>query len=73
VIGWSTERAPLESIGVPVARPPRLAAPGLRVLGEPDGWAGALSPADLLGPLVTGAADRAARLLAEDDDPDEAA
>jgi hypothetical protein len=41
-----------------------MSVPGLRVLGEPDGWAGALSPAELLGPMVVDAADAAVDLLA---------
>jgi uncharacterized Zn finger protein len=64
VLGWSLPRAPLEAVVVPAARPPRLSVPGLRVLGEPDRWAGALGPADLLGPMVVDAADAAADLLA---------
>jgi uncharacterized Zn finger protein len=68
-VGWSTERTPLDAISLPQVRTPRLTAPGLRVLGEPDGWAGALSPADLLGPLVAGAADAARALLRGDPDP----
>ncbi|CAN5218531.1 hypothetical protein BH23ACT9_BH23ACT9_11130 [soil metagenome] len=63
VIGWSTEPAPLDAVTIPPVRRPRLSAPGLRVLGEPDGWAGTLSPADLLGPLVADAADAALALL----------
>ena len=71
VLGWSTERASLEAIPLPAARAPRVTAPGLRVLGEPDGWAGALSPADLLGPLIAGAGERAAALLRDADGPQE--
>lgn len=63
VIGWSTESASLDTISIPVVKRPRMTAPGLRVLGEPDGWAGALSPADLLGPMVVGAAEAAEALL----------
>ncbi|HUG84102.1 MAG TPA: hypothetical protein VMM13_06030 [Euzebya sp.] len=63
VLGWSTESAQLDAISIPSLQRPRLDAPALRVLGEPDGWAGALSPADLLSPLVAGAAEMATDLL----------
>lgn len=63
VLGWSTEQASLDTIAIPTVRRPRLSAPGMRVLGEPDGWAGALSPADLLGPLVVDAAAAAEAIL----------
>lgn len=62
-VGWSMPSAPLGSVSVPTPRAPGLSVPALRVLGEPDGWAGALSPADLVGPMVDDAAQAAARLL----------
>jgi uncharacterized Zn finger protein len=62
--GWSLPRASLDGVAIPPVRPPRMSVPGLRVLGEPDGWAGALSPAELLGPMVVDAADAAVDLLA---------
>ncbi len=62
-VGWSMPRASLDSIAIPGVRPPRMSVPGLRVLGEPDGWKGALSPADLLGPMVEDAAGAAMDLL----------
>ncbi|MEE8603152.1 hypothetical protein [Euzebya tangerina] len=61
--GWTQPSASLDSISIPRVTVPRLSVPGLRVLGEPDGWAGALSPADLFGPLVTDGADAAVDLL----------
>lgn len=71
VLGWSMESASLDAISIPVVRRPRLSAPGIRVLGEPDGWAGALSPADLLGPLVVGAARAAEAVLQGPPPPEE--
>ena len=62
-LGWTQPSASLDSIAIPRVSTPRMSVPGLRVLGEPDGWAGALSPADLFGPLVTDAADAAVDLL----------
>ena len=74
VLGWSTERASLDAITVPPVHVPRSAAPELHVLGDPEGWAGAVSAAELFGPLVAGGASAARQLLAaatSDRDPDE--
>lgn len=65
VLGWSTEQAPLGAVPVPRVRIPRSQAPAMQVLGDPEGWAGAVSAAELFGPLVAGGAARA-RLLLED-------
>lgn len=69
-IGWSTSRVPLDAVTVPPVQTPRLSVPALRVLGEPDGWAGALSPAELMGPIVADAAE-AARTALLDEIPDD--
>jgi hypothetical protein len=58
-IGWSVPSSPLDAVTVPPIVTPRLSVPALRVLGEPDGWAGALSPADLVGQMVSDAATAA--------------
>ncbi|WP_370326208.1 hypothetical protein [Euzebya sp.] len=72
VIGWSTSRVPLDAVTVPPVQTPRLSVPALRVLCEPDGWAGALSPADLIGPIVADAAEAARQaLMGELPDDDE--
>lgn len=63
VLGWSSERAPLRSVPVPPARRPAMRAPGLAVLGDPTGWAGAISATDLFGPLIADAAKAAEDLL----------
>lgn len=64
VLGWSSERTPLEAITVPLVHVPRSAAPEMQVLGDPEGWAGAVSAAELFGPLVAGGASAARQLLA---------
>lgn len=64
-VGWSTATASVDGVSIPPVKSPRLSVPALRVLGEPEGWAGALSPTDLFGPLVTEAAAAARRLLDE--------
>lgn len=58
-IGWSVPSSSLDAVTVPPIVTPRLSVPALRVLGEPDGWAGALSPADLVGQMVSDAATAA--------------
>lgn len=68
LLGWSAAPAPLETVPMPRLAPPTQTAPGLRVLGDPEGWAGALTAAELLGPLVRDAAEEAAALLRAADD-----
>ena len=63
VIGWSAERGSLDAVPVPRVRIPRSTAPSMQVLGDPEGWAGAVSAAELFGPLVAGGASRARVLL----------
>ncbi|MGI9015933.1 MAG: hypothetical protein ACR2HR_02315 [Euzebya sp.] len=63
VIGWSMASSPLDGVTVPPVATPRLSVPALRVLGQPDGWAGTLSPADLVGPMVSDAARAAGDAL----------
>jgi uncharacterized Zn finger protein len=62
-VGWSLPSTPLDGVSIPRVTAPRMSVPALRVLGEPDGWAGALSPADLFGSMVSDAARQAADLL----------
>jgi hypothetical protein len=71
LLGWSSERSPLGAVAVPRVRIPRTDAPQLQVLGDPEGWAGALSAADLFGPLVAGGAAEARKLLTGADEVDE--
>lgn len=64
LLGWSSERQPLGNVAVPPVKHPTVGAARLRVLGDPNGWKGALSAAELFGPLVAGGADVAEQLLA---------
>lgn len=72
-LGWTTPRRPLESVGVPSLPPPRTAAPELMVLGDPEGWEGALSAHELFAPLIVAAGERAARLLEAAEEPSDPA
>lgn len=66
--GWWDARASLD--GVPVSAPARsrVAAPALRALGDPPGWAGGVSAYDLFRPLVERGASWADTLLAKAQD-----
>lgn len=59
--GWTRARAPLADVVVERAGPPSTPAAALRLLGDPPGWAGGLSAADLFGGLVEAGAEQARR------------
>lgn len=65
--GWWDARASLDAVETPGPRRPRVAAPALRTLGDPPGWAGGVSAYDLFRPLVERGADWASALLTEAD------
>ena len=54
--GWTRARATLDDLDLPLPRPPATDAGALRLRGDPPGWAGGVSAAELLGPLVAQAA-----------------
>ena len=64
--GWTTPRAPLDSLALPRIDPPATPAPLLRLLGDPPGWEGRVSAWELFSPLIE-AASRRQRLA--DDEP----
>lgn len=63
---WTRAGAPLDALELDLV-PPRAVAAGLRLLGDPPGWAGGVSAADLLGPLVERGATWARRQAGVDE------
>ncbi len=62
-VGWLRADGDLDALELPLGAPPRTVAGPLRLLGDPPGWSGGVSAADLFGPLVARGADWAAALL----------
>lgn len=60
--GWTSPRAPLESIALPRPTDAATPAPSLRLAGDPPGWTGAVAAWDLLAPVIARAAARARAL-----------
>lgn len=58
-----------EDLVVPPAATPRTTAGPLRLLGDPPGWAGGVTAADVFAPLVQRGADWAVALLSDPDAP----
>ncbi|MGH3666202.1 MAG: hypothetical protein ACRDU8_08995, partial [Egibacteraceae bacterium] len=65
--GWTRAAGDLADLELGLTPPPPGAAGPLRLLGDPPGWAGGVSAADLLGPLVVRAADWARQTWSGDD------
>jgi uncharacterized Zn finger protein len=67
---WSHAPRPLDDLLPEPPEAPRTPAGPLRLLGDPPGWAGGVSAADLFAPLVERGARWAGELLRDDDRPD---
>lgn len=65
---WVHARLDIEDLLSVTAQPPRTVAGPLRLLGDPPGWAGGVSAADLFAPLVERGATWAAQQLRPDDE-----
>ena len=64
---WAHAPRPLDDLLPTPPEPPRTPAGPLRLLGDPPGWAGGVSAADLFAPLVERGASWAADLLRDDE------
>lgn len=69
---WIHTSVDLEELVQAVPEAPRTVAGPLRLLGDPPGWAGGVSPGDLFAGLVQRGADYATRLL-NDPEPESGA
>lgn len=71
-VGWTRARGVLEAVHFPAPTLASRRAPALAALGDPQGWAGAMSAYDLFGETIEAASTQAARLFHGDEPTSEA-
>lgn len=64
---WSRAAMDPAEVPLPAVRQPATTAGPLRMLGDPPGWAGPADAVTMFGPAIVAAAERARRLLSDDD------